>query len=353
MNSFLSLRPLRLPEIIDSGFRQYRKHFRVLFPYLLGLGILSAIVQSFFVGNNNTDLLNTLQSNGTFDSATFFSMYFRLIGLSLAISLIESIIQSIVITLCALCMWLSMRNIPFQAGTLWHELRVRLGKVLGLTLLSGLFYFLAIIWFIVPLVGWISGLGLLMIFQGFVVPIATPVLVFENLPLPQILGRAWRLTRRRFWWSAGLLATTFLLTYALQGVLTTVLAILLQYTDISLQVNALYVLQAVNVTITTLISFGILYPITNFYMNTVYLDLRVRTEGLDIQMAAQPRLAPNNTLAPNAFAITADEHYPQLIRMQDYGYLVGLSFMVFALIAVFFGIGIGLAFIAVAASAGM
>jgi hypothetical protein len=352
MNSFLSLRPLRLPEIVDSGFRQYRKHFRVLFPYLLGFGIFLVIAQSVLTLNNSSELMELLQSRDSSELGTFLPTYLQIVGISLGVVFFQNFIYSIVTTLCALCVWLSLRNIPIQAGILWHELRIRLGKVLGLMLLIWLFSFLAVIWFIVPLVGWISGLGLLMMLQYIIVPLATPVLVFEGLPLTRILGRAWRLTRRRFWWLAGLLAINTLLTYALQGVLATILALLLQYTVISLEGNAVYTVQAVTNGMTTLLSFGILYPITNFYMNTVYLDLRVRTEGLDIQVAAQPRLAPDHTLAPTAFAITADEYNPQLVRMSDYGYMVGLSFVVFAILFVFAGILLGLTF-AVAAFAGI
>lgn len=110
--------------------------------------------------------------------------------------------------------------------------------------------------------------------------VVTPVLAIEGIGPWRALGRSWRLTRRRFGAALGTVLLVALSDAVLSGALTAVGAIYLE-----LDLPAAWV-------VNTAVSAGamlVTVPFVAAAATLLYLDLRVRTEGVDIALAAARR----------------------------------------------------------------
>jgi len=118
--------------------------------------------------------------------------------------------------------------------------------------------------------------------------LSPPALLLENLSVFGALRRSWRLVRRSFWRVLGIMFLTALLVGILSGVISFPFAVissllgLLQdrpYESFPLTLVQLLVSQ-----IGSVISGAILYPLTAAVTALLYIDLRMRTEGLDVEL---------------------------------------------------------------------
>lgn len=134
--------------------------------------------------------------------------------------------------------------------------------------------------------------------------VAVPALLIEELGAVGSLGRSSRLVKGRFWPVLGTIIVGGLLASVLQGVLVgPVFA--LQLTGASFAVTAILngLAQFVGVAITT--------PFVAALTAVVYIDLRVRKEGFDLELLARgvgvdPPADPGSTVAPMAAGPWAD-----------------------------------------------
>ena len=130
--------------------------------------------------------------------------------------------------------------------------------------------------------------GLIACYVGVIVPVTlfsltAPVLVVEGVGPVQAARRSWRLIARRFWFCVGLVLLgvigSGLLTNLLGGVPSYFASLLPRPFD---WLTAAAISTAVLMVVTTaLVSMSVL----------LYLDLRIRTEGLDIELEATDAFA--------------------------------------------------------------
>jgi hypothetical protein len=127
----------------------------------------------------------------------------------------------------------------------------------------------------------------LALFYGFWA-LAPPALLLENLSVVGALRRSWRLVRRSFWRVLGIMLLTTVLVGFLSGVISVPFAILSSLVglleDRPYESFPLTLLQLLVSQLGSVMSGAVLYPLTAAVTALLYIDLRMRTEGLDVEL---------------------------------------------------------------------
>ncbi|MDN4614455.1 hypothetical protein P5G50_08325 [Leifsonia sp. F6_8S_P_1B] len=202
-------------------------------------------------------------------------------------------------------------------GAVWRLIRERLWALIGYTFLLALAW-LVVVGLVVAiivalaalggtagvigavLVGFVGGLGLiaLAVWINTKLAMVPSALVLERLPFGAAIARSWRLTTGYFWKTFGLIALVFVIVYAVTQVIATPFALLgtmlggifaptsLSSPDQS-SFTQLFVSQlGVNVlsSVVGAIVGAIGSVIQTAAVSLLYIDLRMRKEGLDLQL---------------------------------------------------------------------
>jgi hypothetical protein len=136
-------------------------------------------------------------------------------------------------------------------------------------------------WFLVHL---LEGLAALACFvpMFFLMPMyvcVAPAIAIEGLGPIQAMRRSWRLAKRRYWATFGVA----LLTGVVASTLASVLPILPSTLALIIGLDWGWILLGVGTALTSLI----VLPVVAGSAVLIYLDLRIRTEGLDLELDAQ------------------------------------------------------------------
>jgi hypothetical protein len=142
----------------------------------------------------------------------------------------------------------------------------RFASVLGVSLLVGVLVAIASIFLLIP------GIYLYVTWS-----LAVPVLLGERLGVTAALGRSHALVRTRFWPCAGVLVLTLLLVLIISFALLAVVAAIVGSSD---NQAVIFLVQGVS----SLISDALVLPFQVAVTTVLYIDLRVRKEGFDIQL---------------------------------------------------------------------
>ncbi|MEO7269764.1 MAG: glycerophosphoryl diester phosphodiesterase membrane domain-containing protein, partial [Knoellia sp.] len=196
-----------------------------------------------------------------------------------------------------------------SAGETWRGTIRRIWPLIGATLLTVLIYFVAIGALVALPIALLvaggtsgndgtlaAGVGLLL-FAAFLAALAmlflwtrlafvTPSVILENFGVGKAFARSWRLTGGNlFWRLLGIRLLAAIVIGIAGSIITLPLAILaggLAFTGIPL--DQMYVWQAVLSGVTGVIAGAITTPITAGLDAVLYVDHRIRREGLDVQL---------------------------------------------------------------------
>ncbi|MBI3177857.1 MAG: hypothetical protein HYZ35_07690 [Chloroflexi bacterium] len=157
--------------------------------------------------------------------------------------------------------------------------------LVGALLFIVLVAFVIILWWIVPCIGWFTGLGMLAFLGAAISPMVAPVVVLEQRGILESVQRSWFLVRRRFWPVLGTILVLYLFNALIvNGPLAIVNAILgavaPSFGDSTTQLIVTAILQAV----VSVVFILIYYPLQMTAFTLIYFDLRVRTEGFDLAL---------------------------------------------------------------------
>ncbi|HWA15950.1 MAG TPA: hypothetical protein VG817_05945 [Gemmatimonadales bacterium] len=246
------LRPLSLGEILDVSFGLYRTLF---VPLLLvavmaqGLPMLLSIY------------INAAGMQGTSLWLTIGVTLLSVIGSALASAGSTFILSE------------NYMGRSITAGTALSRAMPFLGRVIMLSLLTTLLFFIGFLLLIVPGLILISGLVL-----------ATPALVIESRPhATDAMGRSWALTRGHRWKIFGALLITgilILLPSLALGVFAAVKSFDVQTQQGAISGSGLFWLTVVQILQV------MLYPFLYCTLTVAYYDLRVRKEAFDLEVLA-------------------------------------------------------------------
>ena len=307
----IPLRPLTLGTLLSAAFQVLRRNPRPTFGFALlvngSITILTLVVVgavTFFAVNRT---LNATQA----DAATLSAGSVALIVLSGLIPAALSIVASAIVQ--------GVISLEVARGTvgeklrlpgLWRAARGRVGALVGWTLLvtGAVIVALAIVSVVIALIiafGGTAGiaigvlLGVLFVtgavvasfWLGTRLSLVPSVLMLERLPLRSALSRSWSLTTGYFWKTLGIQLLVVVILQTVTGIISVPLQLILGFASalfnptrdqaaLLVGVGVIYVL-----TIAVAIVFGAIAQVVQASTAAlIYIDLRMRKEGLDLQL---------------------------------------------------------------------
>ncbi|WP_127131845.1 glycerophosphoryl diester phosphodiesterase membrane domain-containing protein [Georgenia sp. SYP-B2076] len=297
----IPLRPLNVGEILDGAFRSIRANPKVMFGLsLLVMGILTLIDAIAFRATleQTLPLLSgaaTPEALGAISAGSVLGYLFS----SLAIS-----IASVVLTgLLIISVSQSVIGRVVSAKELWEHAKGQAWRLIGLTLLLTLLSIalVAVVGVVIALLiagvsasgsgagAAVAGLvGFLLVLAALVVAafftvrlgIAAPALMLERTGIIPSIRRSWSLTSGNFWRIFGALALAAIIVTIITSVLTIPISVVTAFLGPQAVVASAivtYVLSAVVSALTT--------PFFSAVLALVYVDVRMRKEGLDVELA--------------------------------------------------------------------
>jgi hypothetical protein len=157
--------------------------------------------------------------------------------------------------------------------------------LVGALMFLGILAIALFIWWMIPCIGWFTGLGMLLFMLTVVNPLVPPVVVLENQGVLGAVRRAWSLARRRFWPVLGYVLVLALFSLIVVNGPAAIVNVLLGQLLPSFGDPATFlVLTSVIQGLVSLVFILIYYPLQMSAFTLIYFDLRVRTEGFDLAL---------------------------------------------------------------------
>ena len=278
-----TLRPLRLGELLDRAIRLYRANF------LTFVGIIAVVYVPLMVLQTAASALLSSSMLGGFSTPEeIFSNSASWIGIlgTIVLGLVQFVlVQGIAtgaLTRAVADNYLGRKTSILDAyrgiGKSWLTL-------IGALLLLGLIAIALCIWWLVPCIGWFTGLGMLFFLLSVVNPLVPPVVVLESQGVLDSVKRAWSLARRRFWPVLGYVLVLALFSLiVVNGPAGIVNILLVQLLPSLGDPTMTLVLTSVIQGLVSLVFVLIYYPLQMAAFTLIYFDLRVRTEGFDLAL---------------------------------------------------------------------
>ena len=324
-----SLRPLSVGQILDRAFRLYQGNF------LTFLAIVAVVQLPLFVVQVFVALAT--QSN----SAALVGLVSLLAIVVALASIVANQIASAALSRAVADVYMG-RTTAFAAA--YRSVMPLAGNIFVTLIVTFLVAIaLAIFAVIIPCVGWTAGFGMLMFFNGAIVPLVSTVVVLENKAGFDALRRGWDLTRRRFWPVVGYTV----LLIVLVTVLTSGPSLLLNYLttfvwgDIDLVTGNVSQPPLLATILQTVVQSGLqtlILPIQLAAASVLYFDLRVRNEGFDLELASALEM-PEGSDLDALLAKAPAAQTGQLVIGDEWTNFFGLGIAVWVL-----SVGIGFLF---------
>ncbi|WP_213814307.1 hypothetical protein [Glaciihabitans sp. dw_435] len=309
----IPLRPMTLGTILGASFQVMRRNPRPTFGVSLLIngivGVLSLALVGILLAGSFDRLLNAAAEDVPDITAGTVSMNTLASGIELVLGLIAAAVLQGIISLEVARGTLGEKlNFP----GLWRLARGRVGVLIGWSLLLFVIALIALVVLVFVSVaiavaggsstsiavgvllgiGGLLGLAVVAVWIGTRVSLVPSILVLERLPLRAAVIRSWTLTTGYFWRTFGIQAlVSVMVSVASQIVLTPVALIggIVVYLsnpngDPTASDSSFFVLLVITTVFSTLIG-AVTSIITSATSALLYIDLRMRKEGLDLDLA--------------------------------------------------------------------
>lgn len=305
----IPLRPLSLGDIFNGSFRALREAPSVMFGLILGIWAVFSVLTGVITVLAFPDMHQALKrvEDSAANPENLLDAYLRLLEGSLLAGIPNGIIH---ITVLGVTMGIGVTAIaplvlgrrPSMSDT-WEAVKPHLWKLIGFSFLLDLISMATTMLALSPLILTILGamnqdlgmavLGLFLILLtalgGFFlyaflvirVIFAIPSMVMENIGVGAAMRRSWALTKGSFWRIFGVIA----LTYLILGVIMTGLSFVTQLivtAAIAFSADTT-VMMGVSTALNSIMA-GIYIPFIAGVQSILYIDLRMRREGLALTL---------------------------------------------------------------------
>ena len=311
----IPLRPLSIGDIYQGAFAAIKTNARTMFGFtaaLLGVVLVISIGINYLI--INLVLPNYLSPNSPYAAAfTSLSGSFSQLGGSLLQVLATVLLSGLIVVAVSR----SVLGRVASSKEVWERTKSKFLPLIGLniitSIISGLMMIIGIAVFFVLLASVAStaktetelfqglgitlvGLLILMVISALVssylsikFSVASPAMVLENLGVFAAIGRSWTLTRGNFWRLFGINILTAIITSMVAGIfggIASALSVIFVVAgssspeDAITSINTAYILTMVVSTIAQLL----ILPFTSSVNALLYIDLRMRKEGLDVEL---------------------------------------------------------------------
>jgi len=338
--SLPTLRPLRLGELLDQAIRLYRRNF------LTFIGIIALVYVPLMVLQTAATTLmssSVLGGSSSRPDQLFLNPTYWIGLLSTFVLAITQYILVYGIASGALARAVGDSYLGKTTGIV--DAYRNIGKswlpLIGAPLFIILLVIVAMIWWIVPCIGWFTGLGMMAFLGAAINPMVPSVVVLEGRGAIDSIRRAWNLLRRRFWQILGYVFILYLFNLiVVNGPLAIVNALLAGVLPLALNnTTMLLVLRSVIQAIISTVFILLYYPLQMTAFTLVYFDLRVRTEGFDLTLLTTGD-------ADGALAVQAPQSSERLITGADLGNFAILTLAAAGVYILIFSIVFGSIFFA-------
>ncbi|PPK97817.1 hypothetical protein CLV92_103352 [Kineococcus xinjiangensis] len=317
------LRPLGLGEIYDGAFRAFRQNPRVMVGLSAIVVAITTLVSLVPLALLTSDLAQLGAAGDVSDEVAFAQMT-TMATRSLPGFLLALVLQFVAITvlngLLIVAVSRAVLGDRVPLGELWHTARGRVWALIGLSMLFTLVYLVLLLVALGPGIALLAldrvgaGVAVLLLssLAALVVGVwayvrwwslAAPALLLEGIGVGASLSRSARLVRGSFWRVLGVLLLTGVIVYAVVTAISVpfqVLSLLLSGAVLVTSggetsfLSAL-VQQAV-IGAGTILGSAVAYPFSASVTALLYIDLRMRREGLDVELhrAAAARPGPEH-----------------------------------------------------------
>jgi hypothetical protein len=226
-------------------------------------------------------------------------------GLALVVGVLQFVLATTIVSgLLIVAVAAAVRGDPLPPGELWARCRRRLPGLLGLAVVVPLAAAVVLVAAMLPgmLVLFLlrlDALGVVLLVLGAILgvflyiglylgwwAVAAPALLLEDLGVFASLRRSWRLVRRSFWRVFGIGLLTSVISYIVRQIFTLPFGIiggLVAGTQGHIGFSGTLV-QLLISDIGTILAGAVLYPFSAGVIALLYLDLRIRREGLDVDL---------------------------------------------------------------------
>ncbi len=310
----LPLRPLGLGTMLGAPFRLMRRNPRPTLGVALGLQAIVLVVSGLVIGLVTAGALARIDSSTSDDASTITAGAVATVYLSALIpALLSALVSALVQAVVVLEVSRQTLGEKLRFGRLWSRVKGRLGAVIGWTFLIVLF---VIVWYVLlvalivlaVLLGGVNlgaGIGVgILLFLGAVVlavwlavklSLTTCAIVLERVSVGKAMARSWRLTSgiAPFWKTLGVEALVGVILYFATSILTVPVSFLGSFVIALIDPNGSNSAGSIGVSIGLLVfSFVVLLVggsvasvVISATIAVVYLDRRMRSEGLDLELA--------------------------------------------------------------------
>ncbi len=322
----IPLRPLDLGVILGAAFRLLRRNPRPTFGVALLIQSVLLVVSLGLFSLAAIFTFSRLDFSSSADQSTISAGNAGILILAtlvaVALSFVSSaLLQGIIVIEVSRASLGEKQRLP----QLWRRARGRIGALIGwtaivavavtiaLSLLVGIIVLLVTTLgtagiVVGVLVGLVGGLGFvaLALWLSTKLAFVASALMLERLTIRQAITRSWTLTRGYFWRTLGILLLVAAMLQVAQSVISAPLNFLAQFAVPLIDPNK----QTGPTTIVLIAAFGVLALIISLVFSSItsvvqtattallYLDVRIRKEGLDLDLArfVEARQAGESTI---------------------------------------------------------
>ena len=306
---------MTLGTILGGAFQTLRRNPSATLAPALILTVIVAVIQTLgsagFLSSYFGAVTDFSSNPETTDVSGITTSFTGIALSSLGSGLLSLIVTAIVEAIVTVQVASSTLGSRLRLGGLWRRLRGRRGAVIGWAALTGAaalvtvgIVILALVGVgltgpagvgIAVLLGFLLGAGLLVVFAWLWVKLGfvPAAIVLERTSIRASLGRSWRLTNGAFWRTFGIRLLVVALIYVATNIIVTPITLVFSLGGVILQPNgspeetmtgALVVSVIVTQAVTAIIS-AVGLVITSSTTALLYLDQRMRKEGLDLDLA--------------------------------------------------------------------
>lgn len=326
---------LPLTQLLDQSVRVYRRNFikligivalvQVPISLLRILITLAGIGVNYLVGNND-DIMAFSYLGGQANNMAMTLASLILVQSVAVTALVRAVTDS------QLGRSDSILGTYRRIGGAWYRL-------IGTLLMLGILAIGVFVWLMIPIVGWLTGPGMLMFIGSVIYPLLAPIVVLEEKIGGQAIRRAWDLARNRIWWMLGFMFILGLFGQAIvngpAALLAAILGILIGGGS---DLSQMFVVNSIIQTVSELISNLLFLPLVMSAATLAYLNLRIQLEGLDLWLQTGPLLGKTYELAASAPPARSST----LLTGKEVGYFaaisVGAILLYFTIVGLLFGI---------------
>lgn len=311
----IPLRPLSIGDIYQGAFAAIKTNARTMFGFtaaLLGVVLVISIATNYAI-------INLVLPNYLSPSSPYAAVFTSLSGSfsQLGGSLLQVLATVLLSGLIVVAVSRSVLGRVASSKEVWERTKSKFLPLIGLniitSIISGLMMIIGIVVFFVLLASAAStaktdreflqdlgvslvGLLILMVISALVssylsikFSVASPAMVLENLGVFAAIGRSWSLTRGNFWRLFGINILTAIITSMVAGIFVGIADALgaifvvvgsSSPEDVIASLNTTYILIMVMSTIAQLL----ILPFISSVNALLYIDLRMRKEGLDVEL---------------------------------------------------------------------